>query len=143
MPAANIRAATIPGPGGYGDPWLVQEPDAHRFDGGLSAVRDSELAEDALDILLRGRHAPAHAVGDLAIGQALRDQTQNIAIDRGQLVGRPRTSPRLDRDLGHEAAQKLGVEDGLAVAHGPYRGQELAPAHPLEDVTPCTRQNGR
>src|SRR5262245_47096792 len=92
--AEHGREAGGVGGANSGPPTSIKQPDAHRFDRGLSPVRDSELAEDTLDVLLRRRHAPSHAVRDLAIGQALRDQTQHIAIDCGQLIGGPRTGPR-------------------------------------------------
>src|SRR5262245_40513923 len=69
---------------------LLQQPDTHGLDGGLRAVGDAELAEDALDVLLGRGDAPAHAVGDLTIGEPLSDQTQDLAIDRSQLIGRGR-----------------------------------------------------
>src|ERR687892_1243828 len=51
----------------------------------LGAVAGVELSHGPVDVGFRGHRADHHAVGDLVVGQALRDQGDGLAFAVGQL----------------------------------------------------------
>src|SRR5215217_3131921 len=71
-------------------------------DGRLGAVGDAELGDDVLDVHLDGAHADDEALGYLAVGLALGEQTQHLVLARREALRRAR-SPGAAR-LAREAA---------------------------------------
>src|SRR5437016_14129961 len=70
-------------------PMLSQQPLAGGKDGGFGAVRQAQLAEDLLDVKLDGMDAQEEVAGDLGIGHAARDTTEDVALALGERGGGP------------------------------------------------------
>src|SRR3546814_2172431 len=65
--------------------WLFdQRDDAGRDRGRRSPVLDAQLDEDLLEMLVHGPRADVHDLARVAIGFALGDPEQDVALARGQ-----------------------------------------------------------
>jgi hypothetical protein len=56
----------------------LDNPCADRVEGGLGAVRQVKLAQDVADVFAYGSFADDEVVGNLLIGEPLRDETENL-----------------------------------------------------------------
>src|ERR1700730_3869228 len=70
--------------GGAAGPRSVDEATADAFHRGAGPVLDGQLLEDALDILLHGGVAPAKSLADLAVGEAGRDEPEQVDLHARQ-----------------------------------------------------------
>src|ERR1700753_2833250 len=52
----------------------------------LDAVASAELHQDPRDMGLRGQRAEDEALGDLGVGQSLRDEGEHLQLTRGEFV---------------------------------------------------------
>ena len=81
--AATTRTAPSPATGSAG---AQTSPFAHGVRGRLGAAAHAELREHASDVVLGGLRRDHEPVGDLGVRQPRRDQAQDLALARGELV---------------------------------------------------------
>ncbi len=79
------------------------EPFAHRPDGGLGAIRDADLAEDVLHVLLDRLVADVQSQGDFLVGQAIGQLPQNFALALGERHFDVGGQTRRGQGAGHAA----------------------------------------
>src|SRR5207342_1261803 len=77
-PAEVFTRATLPG----------HESVAVRVTHGLGAVTRADLRQHVVDVAFHRRLTDHEALGDLRVGQARRDERENLGLTRGQAVGK-------------------------------------------------------
>jgi signal transduction histidine kinase len=109
-------------------------------DRGLGAAFETELGQQRRDVVLDGLLGEEHALADLAVGEALGDELEGLALLAGEF-GEPRV-------LGGWVAQALehlrrdaGVEQRAAAADGADGLHEVVAADLLEDVAGGARED--
>src|SRR3954469_1603250 len=80
-----------------GDRGSVAEEDQRGLDAraDLLGIREPELAEDRVDVLLHGSLAQLQILGDRAVGLAGRHLAEDLALARAELFERLRAGHRL------------------------------------------------
>src|SRR5579871_4515676 len=91
---------------------------------------ESELAEDAVDVLSNGAAADDHRLGDGGVGPAFGHQREDLALTAGQHAERTAAA-------GEQLSHDLGVERAAALGHPAERVEEFRHvSHPvLEQVS--------
>src|SRR6266566_26028 len=102
-------------------------------DGGLGAVGEVQLGQDAGDVGLDGLLADRQGPSDLAVGAAVGQGGQDLPLARGQVVQWPATDRGL-ADLADQPGGDPGLQHALATGGGPHRGDDLVDAGGLGQV---------
>lgn len=62
----------------------LDNPCADRVEGGLGTVRQMEFAQDIANVFAYGSFADDEVVGNLLVGETLRDETENLDFSLGE-----------------------------------------------------------
>jgi hypothetical protein len=115
--------------------WSLDDVVLHGPERGRGSRRDADLGVDVLDVVVDGLGRDAEPVGDLASGEALRRETQDVNLAS-------REPARVVRALADRASRLVVEAGGLADPGGEQAGAQLRPKRLAEGVVLGERQRG-